>query len=154
MDVSGGSGALTASRPAPAGTARWLVATSAAVLIGVALFRLSRYQDHWVRSRSADARSPALVFSLPADAAVNGWLRRSTPRLSVGCAGGGGISVFVHTGLPAAVEPGSDRSVRLQVDSDEPTLINWVQAENHQALFAPPATTAALGRRLAQAHRF
>jgi hypothetical protein len=155
MDVSGGSGSLTARRTGRVFTAKWLAAAGVSILVGAALFRASLYQDHWVLTPgTADDGSPTVMFSLDADAAVAGWLRKSTPRLWVSCVGRGGINIFVHTGLPAAVEPGPDRSVRLQVDADEPALGKWAQSENRQSLFAPPGTASALGRRLSQARRF
>ena len=93
-------------------------------------------------------------YSIDADAAVSGWLRNSVPTLKVACTEQQGTEVFVVTALPAAVEAGDRRTVRLQFDDQEPVITTWVQSENRQALFAPSEEARVLAQRLAESRRF
>lgn len=123
--------------------------------IAAVLVRVSSERDRWVR---ADMVSPsgtsATHLTLDADGPIQGWLRSSTPSLSVSCTSGGDVEFAVVTRLPADVEPGNQRSVRYQFDGDEEVLAAWHQSANRQTLTAPPQKAAELARRLAEATRF
>ena len=148
-------GALTAGRAGQGRAAKWVSAAVVSALLGAGLFFITRYQDRWVRTQSAPGIDGAvsLVFSLEADAPVSGWLRNSTPTLRVSCASGR-VSLYVQTELPAAVEAGSTRTVRLQFDDDAPTIDRWEQSTNHQSLFPPADAAPALAEHLAHSRRF
>jgi hypothetical protein len=133
---------------------KWLIATLVSVALAATLLRLSTDQDRWVHAETIVRGARIVSYSLDADAAVSGWLRNSLPTLKVVCTEQQGIELFVVTGLPAVVEAGDRRSVRLQFDDQKPVITTWVQSENRQALLAPSDEARALVERLAESRRF
>lgn len=118
------------------------------------LVRVSSEQDRWVRTVTASENGTGTTaLTLDADGPIQGWLRSSTPSLSVRC-NGGSIEFSVVTRLPAAVEPGNQRSVRYQFDEGAETITAWTQSANRQTLHAPSEEGLELARRLAEASRF
>jgi hypothetical protein len=116
--------------------------------------RLSTDQDRWVHAETIVRGARVVSYSLEAGAAVSGWLRNSMPTLKVVCTERQGTEVFVVTELPAVVEAGDRRTVRLQFDDQEPVITSWVQSGNRQALLAPPEEARLLAERLAESRRF
>jgi len=133
---------------------KWLIATLVSVALAATLLRLSTDQDRWVHAETIVRGARIDSYSLDADAAVSGWLRNSLPTLKVVCTEQQGIELFVVTRLPAVVEAGDRRSVRLQFDDQKPVITTWVQSENRQALLAPSDEARALAERLAESRRF
>jgi hypothetical protein len=76
------------------------------------------------------------------------------PTLRVACTAPQLLDVLVVTGLPAAVEQGDQRTVRLQFDEAEPAITTWVQSGNHQALIAPAEDARMVADRLSRSRRF
>jgi hypothetical protein len=124
------------------------------VALAAALLRLANDQDRWVHSDTIVNGARVVSYSVDADASVSGWLRNSLPTLYVVCTERQGTEVVVVTGLPAVVEGGDRRSVRLQFDDEEPVITTWVQSGNRQALLAPAEEARGLAERLAESRRF
>lgn len=136
-----------------------LARTVGAILVSLAiaalLARIVDRQERWVRSDTTSTDGRRLVrLTLEADGPIQGWLRTSIPSLAITCGGTDEIEFAVVTRLPAAVEPGNQRSVRYQFDQDEEVITTWTQSSNRQTLTAPVETARQLARRLAGATRF
>ena len=91
----------------------------------------------------------AVAFEVPADRDVSVWMRTVRPTLVVRCEGKA-LDVFVFTDSAARIEPETeDHTVRLRVDDEAETAALWLDADTHDALFAPDGI--AFARRLAAA---
>ncbi|MEQ1870144.1 MAG: hypothetical protein ABL961_08995 [Vicinamibacterales bacterium] len=135
--------------------ARPVAALLISLAIGVALIRWSRLQDRWVLTQFASpGGGTAVELAVDADGPIRGFVLTSTPRLSVRCAAGGALSYSVTTRLPAAAEPGPERTVRYRFDESEPVLAAWMESTNRHTLSAPADAVPALIDRLSGATRF
>jgi hypothetical protein len=124
------------------------------LLLASLFVRWTNTVNRWVRTdlQAATGDHLGVRLTLEADGGVQGWLRSSTPSLAITCTVAG-VEIAVVTGLPAAVEPGSGRTVRLRWDSGEAGITSWIQSANRQSLSAPPADVEALLARLAESGR-
>jgi hypothetical protein len=145
---------LTRSFSIAARVLRVAAALIVSLLLASLFVRWTNTVNRWVRTdlRSADGDLIGVRLILEADGAVQGWLRSSTPSLAITCTAAG-VEIAVVTGLPAAVEPGSGRTVRLRWDSSEAGITSWIQSANRQTLSAPPADVEGLLARLAESGR-
>jgi hypothetical protein len=152
--VVAGSLTPTSSATVLRGILRVAVALGVSLLLASLFLRWTNTVNRWVRTdlQSANGDHLGARLTLEADGSVQGWLRSSTPSLAITCTPAG-VEIAVVTGLPAAVEPGSGRTVRLRWDRSEAGITSWIQSANRQTLSAPPADVEALLARLAESGR-
>jgi hypothetical protein len=133
-----------------------LLASLLAVGLAMVFMMASSWTDHWRDQvvESSAGRPGRTVFELDATGAVEGWLFKKVPTLTVGCETGADLTFSVVTGMDTTVEPGTARTVRVQFDSDKSEVTKWNQGATHRVLSAPPERAAQLAERLSRATRF
>jgi hypothetical protein len=89
-----------------------------------------------VSGKSEMDDKPILVYRLEADNIVSGFLKQKRPTLLVRCQEGA-TSAYIDWSMPAHVESGDTRTVRVRFDGDPPTVESWTESTDDQALFSP-----------------
>ena len=105
----------------------------------------------WTRPSWADTMPRVVAFELEADNDVRVATRRVRPLLGISCASGV-TGVYVMTGGAASIDsetPG--HTVHITFDETGEFVQQWLDADDHQALFAPDPR--ALAGRLATVQR-
>lgn len=99
--------------------------------------------DKWrvTESRSPMDDSKTVVLTLDSDDVFQGPVGSSKPTLVVRCKEGK-TEVYVETGMAASIEqdldggPEQSHAVRIRLDDSSPTSEDWLESNDHKALFA------------------
>ena len=108
----------------------------------------------WVRPVWADSMPGVAAFELEADNDVRVATQRFRPRLGISCAAGA-TSVYVMTGGAARIDSkGSGHTVHIAFHDTGRVVQQWLDADDHQALFAPEPRALASQLAAARLMRF
>lgn len=92
------------------------------------------------------------TFELPSENVVKTWFGPARASLVVRCAARS-IEAFVVTGSPMKIEPRVDgKTVTIRIDGEPVLTQQWIDSDDHTAVFAPDA--AAFIQRLRKARTF
>jgi hypothetical protein len=90
------------------------------------------HADRWTGGRKR-----SVAWELEATNSVTVWMKHVRPVLVVRCLANH-ADAFVFTDAPASIEPDPDtRTVRVALDTAEPSWERWVVSAGHDGLFAP-----------------